>query len=262
MRFYREIEITRYSVKGNEKLKDIVVEEYPLNLFVNGQEMATLLCSPLDLEFLSVGFLASAGLIESARDIKEVNILEEEGIAEIELYKQINLSKGTNESHTITTSSTGGSRFYNIKEALDVFASNGDETNIDYGTIIELAQKFDNRCTIFKQTGGAHACAFATNEDIVIFHEDIGRHNAMDKVIGHCIMEDIDFEKGFVLTSGRISSEMLVKAAKRRIPIYISRSAPTALAVEISQKTNILLIGFTRGKRFNVYNGVSRIINK
>ena len=92
-----------------------------------------------------------------------------------------------------------------------------------------------------------------------LYHEDIGRHNALDKVIGHGAEKGFDFHNCLLLTSGRISSEMLIKAAKRGIPVIASRSAPTVLAVRLAEKLNITLIGFVRGRRFNVYSGFGRI---
>lgn len=260
MNFFREIDITRYTPEGKNSLKDVVVNEYSISIYINGKKMSVLLCSPVDLDYLTVGFLASEGFIKSVKDIKRISIKDKEGIAELEVNRKIDLEQKNYGSRTITTSSSRGSDFYNLRDIMDVPAIKNDEPKIDCDTIFKLVQEFDNRCMVFKQTGGVHACALGLNGNIEIFHEDIGRHNAMDKVIGHGIKREVHFENSVVITSGRIASEMIMKAAKRRIPIYISRSAPTTLSVKIAKELNITLIGFARGKRFNVYNGIERIL--
>lgn len=98
------------------------------------------------------------------------------------------------------------------------------------------------------------------SNDIIIFKEDIGRHNALDKIFGQALLEGIDTEDKIILTSGRISSEMLIKTAKRQVPMIISRSAPTSLAVEMAEKLGITLIGFARGEKMNIYTNFPSII--
>jgi FdhD protein len=259
MSFYRNVEIIRYEDGEARRTTDVVVEEYPLTLFVGGKELVTLLCSPEGLEYLVVGFLLSEGFIEGSEDIKRLRIDKEKGIADIELSGDKAPAKGIGGSRTITSVSGKVPTFHNMKGTIDtrILENNGFITG--YEDVLELMEQFGEKSEVFKKTGGVHSCALGLRGRLEAYHEDIGRHNAMDKAIGHGMEKGIDFGSCIVLTSGRIPSEMLIKAAKRGIPIIASRSAPTALAVELASKLNITLAGFIRGRRFNVYSGFHRI---
>ncbi len=259
MPYYKDTDIIRCSDKGIQHTTDIVVEEYPLTLFLEGKEFVTLLCSPEDLEYLVTGFLLSEGFIKKNEDIDNIRIDKERGTAEIRLKGGSLLAEKLYGSRTITSGCGRGPVFYNAKDSIDTRVLEDDGFRIEYQSILRLMKQFDEKSEVFKKTGGVHSCAIGTREGIEIYHEDIGRHNAMDKVIGHAVKEGLDFAKCVALTSGRISSEMLVKAAKRGIPVIASRSAPTVLAVRLAEKLNITLAGFVRGRRFNVYSGFHRI---
>jgi len=118
---------------------------------------------------------------------------------------------------------------------------------------------FNKRSELFLNTGGVHSVALGTDEGILLFHEDVGRHNAMDKTIGEASLKNIELFDKTVLTSGRVSSEMLIKAAKGQIPVIVSRSAPTDLAVELANNLGITIIGFARGQRMNIYSNPGRV---
>ena len=113
---------------------------------------------------------------------------------------------------------------------------------------------------LFKNTGGVHSVAIYDNQELITIKEDVARHNAMDKAIGDCVLNDINLKDKIIFVSGRISCEMILKAAKSGIPIVISKSAPTNLSVEIAKKLNITLAGFVRGERMNIYTNPQRII--
>ena len=259
MSYYKDIEIARYGDGGIEYLNDMVVEEYPLTLFLEGEELVTLLCSPEDLEYLVTGFLLSEGFVKGMEDIERLRVDREKGVAEIELMGGSGLAAKLYGSRTITSGCGRGPVFYNAKDSIDTKALDSDGPIINGSSVIRLMREFDEKSVVFKKTGGVHSCALATEEGIEVYHEDIGRHNALDKVIGHGMEKGLDFAGRIILTSGRISSEMLIKAAKRRVPVIISRSAPTVLAVKLAQKLNITLVGFVRGRRFNVYSAFDRI---
>jgi FdhD protein len=119
----------------------------------------------------------------------------------------------------------------------------------------ELQQK----ALLFKATGGVHSAALADNEMLLYFYEDIGRHNAVDKIIGECLLNGTATDDKALFTSGRISSEIMLKAAKLKIQLIVSRAAPTSLSVELAEALNITLVGFVRGRRMNIYSHPWRI---
>jgi FdhD protein len=135
------------------------------------------------------------------------------------------------------------------------------KTKISALEVFELVKEFQHRSQLFKATGGVHSAALCNAKSILIFSEDIGRHNAIDKIFGECILKDIPTGNRILVTSGRVSSEILLKAAKRDIPLLISKSAPTDLGVKLANDLGVTLIGFVRGKRMNVYANDWRVVS-
>ncbi len=254
MKEIQNVDIIR--VKGDilQREEDIVIVEYPFTLFIEDKEIITLLCSPSSLEYLALGFLYSEGFIDSLEDITKINIDKEKGICNIKLYNvnklRDNLRGG---KRTITSGCGKGTLFYNV---LDSFKSQKVENilPIEIEKIKLLVREFNRKSELFKDTGGVHSCALCNYDEILIFEEDIGRHNALDKVFGRALAENINTLDKIIFTSGRISSEILIKAAKRQVPIIVSRSAPTSLSIELGEELGISLIGFARGgEKMNIY---------
>ena len=259
MNLTKEIELTRYDRGKIEETPDIVVREYPLTVYINGEELITLLCSPENLDYLSLGFLLSEGIIKDKSEIEAINIDEQKGTAQVKVMDDRSSSKHFTEKGILATGGGRSTIYHNVFDPLGN-SSMYNVTAISYKNVISLMKDFSARSEIFQNTGGVHSAALSDGENILIFHEDVGRHNALDKVIGEAFMKGIDFSDKILLLSGRISSEMLTKAAKRNITIVISRSAPMDLALEIGKKINMTIIGFARGERFNIYSGKERII--
>jgi FdhD protein len=126
--------------------------------------------------------------------------------------------------------------------------------------ITDISKEFINMSSSYKETGGVHSAALWDGRKIEIFCEDIGRHNAIDKIFGYCLMNNIPVADKVILTSGRISSDVLIKISRRGVPVIISRNAPTSLAVEMAYFLGITLIGFVRGQRMNIYTYPDRVI--
>ena len=148
--------------------------------------------------------------------------------------------------------------FYNILDALD-FQGVSADTRVSAQSIIQLTNEVQSMSDLFRSTGGAHAAALCEGDRVLVFKEDIGRHNAVDKVFGECLIKDVETDGKIFLTSGRISSEILLKTVRRGIAIVASRSAPTSLAVQFAEKAGIALVGFVRGRRMNIYSNAYRI---
>ncbi|MHB1392365.1 MAG: formate dehydrogenase accessory sulfurtransferase FdhD [Clostridia bacterium] len=255
----RDIPIIKYENGTISSVADMVVKEYALTIMLDGEEFITLLCTPSSLDCLAVGFLLSESVIKSKNDIGKIRIDEEKGIIEVSTIESSIIAKRLLGKRTMTTGCGKGSTFYNALDSISCKKVSSD-IGISAHAILELMREFNKRSELFLSTGGVHSVALAAAASILLFHEDVGRHNAMDKVIGEASLKDIELSDKIVLTSGRVSSEMLIKAAKGRIPVIISRSAPTDLAVELAEQLGIAVIGFARGQRMNVYSNPGRII--
>jgi FdhD protein len=157
----------------------------------------------------------------------------------------------------ITSGGGRGTYSYSAPEAKGTVAS---DIEISPSEVFALMDGFVQRSGLYKATGGVHSAALCDRASILFFAEDIGRHNAVDKIFGHCILEDIPTNDRILLTSGRISSEILLKVAKGNIPIIISKSAPTNLAVRLANDFGITLIGFVRGRSMNAYTNDWRLV--
>ena len=249
----KDIDIIRVKDENITNEEDILIIEYPFTIYLNDEEIITLLCSPKSLEELTIGFLYSEGFIDNIAAIEKIQIDEEKGIAYVYVKERKSLSEKLQGKRTITSGCGKGTLFYNV---LDSFKSKKIEKPLDVKIeeIQALLREFNHKSELFLNTGGVHSCALCSKSGIMIFEEDIGRHNALDKILGRALMEDMDLSDKLVLTSGRISSEMLIKVAKRGIPAIVSRSAPTSLSVELARELNIIVVGFARGKKMNIYS--------
>jgi FdhD protein len=217
-----------------------------------------MLCSPLELKQLAVGFLASEGLIKSRDEITRLVVNKKTGMAWIETREGLKADGERIFKRFISSGCGRGASFYHVSDIEDK-KPNESQINIQAAGVLAMVKEFQHSSQTFRETGGVHSAALYNNERILVFAEDIGRHNAIDKIFGRCILEGTDTNEGIIITSGRISSEIVLKVAKRNIPILISRSAPTNLGIKVAEDLGITLIGFVRGKRMNVYTHSWRV---
>ncbi len=230
--------VLRVSEKGRSSALDSVVTELSLAITLNNHEVAALLCSPTDLDYLAVGFLFSEGLIETKDDIKGIEVEGEAGAVRVEARKV----------------SLPSSRLLVAQAKLE------SDIKISAAEVFALVDEFVQRSAVFKATGGVHSAALCDAKSILVFNEDIGRHNAIDKVFGECLLKDIPTAGHLVITSGRVSSEILLKVAKRDVPVLISKAAPTSMGVRLAGDLGMTLIGFVRGKEMNIYTNERRVV--
>jgi len=241
--------------------EDLVVHEYPLTIYFNGQELVTLLCSSNNLEALALGFLRTEGLISDISEISSLRLSEEKGIIEIKNFKQGTLSEKLYSKRLVPTgcgSCGKGGLFYNIIDSIKCKPVKSDLT-ISPNQIYDFMEQTLSYSQVYKLTAGVHSAALFDQENLLILCEDVARHNAMDKVIGQALMENIFLQNKFIVISGRVSSEMLLKVAKLGIPILISKSAPTHLAVELAKELKVTLISFVRGNKMTIYANEERV---
>lgn len=252
-----QVKIQRITDRERLEAEDTVVREFPLTIILNNQELVTLLCSPAKLRYLALGFLASEGLIREKADVKSLLLDDRRGVVRVETAGPTPIEQGSVFKRFITSGCGKGAAFYSAVDAAQAKVESA--TRIAPDQVFSLMKDFQTRSDIFRETGGVHSAALAEGDRILVFCEDIGRHNAIDKIFGECLWEGIPTRDRIILTSGRISSEILFKVAKRGIPILISRSAPTDLAVKTGGDLGITVIGFARGRRMNIYSHPDRV---
>ncbi len=250
------LNIIRVAENSAEAIEDKIAREAALTIFLNDTELVTMLCSPAEERYLAAGFLAAEGLIETAEDIISLIVDETRGIV------RVTTTSGGMEADRVWKRfiSSGCGRGATFYSAADVTSPPVESAiKIDPQRVYRLMRAFQDKSEVFKNTGGVHAAALASADEIELFSEDIGRHNAVDKIFGRCILEGIETKDKLLLVTGRISSEILLKVARRGIPALISKSAPTDSGVKLAEKLGITLIGFVRGHRMNVYAHAERV---
>jgi FdhD protein len=238
--------------------EDIVVREAPVTLYLNDTEFVTLVCSPGDLKELAVGFLCSEGVLLKRENLKSILINEDDGLIWVETTGESPSQEMFLKRFVTSCCGRGRASFYFINDTRGV-AQVESELRVAPKDIFYLTGQLEELSGVFKTTGGAHSAALCTRDSVVFFYEDIGRHNAVDKIFGRCFLDDIPYSDKILVFSGRISSEILIKVAKMGIPIIVSRSAPTELAVKLAEQLGITVVGFAREGRLSVYTHHGRV---
>jgi len=252
-------EITVYNHGNIEYIEDAVVQETPLTLFLNHVELATMICSPGGYKELGVGFLLTEGLVQNSSDILEISCREEDGLLWIETSSPVPQTSNFLRRHIASCcgKSRAGLYFINDARQLKPIQSNASFTAAH---LLKMINQLEDKSLTFQRTGGVHSAALADSTGMLCMYEDIGRHNAVDKVLGHALLNGISTDDKCLLLSGRIASEILIKAARANIPLVLSRSAPTGLTIELADEMNITVVGFARGQRFSIYSHQEKVI--
>jgi FdhD protein len=255
----RKREITVYNHGTVELNLDQVVEETPLTLFLNHVELATMVCSPGGYQELGVGFLLSEGLIKQPDDIIKISCREETGLLWIETSLPVPQTGNFLRRHIASCCGKSRAGLYFINDARQLRPVDS-QARFTAEHLLQTISLLEDRSGTFRLTGGVHSAALADASGLLSMYEDIGRHNAVDKVIGHAFINKICLNDKCLLLSGRVASEILIKAARANIPLILSRSAPTGLTIELAEELNITVVGFARGNKFNIYSHPERII--
>ncbi|MTV47510.1 formate dehydrogenase accessory sulfurtransferase FdhD [Heliobacillus mobilis] len=254
----KPLAIIRVTDAGWEERDDVLVKEWPLTIYVNGQEIVTLLTSPEHIEDLAVGFLSAEGFIQDPGQITDLRGDYSKGQVFVESTLS-SIAEKTFMKRYITTGCGKGTTFYDVTDARMSRNLEENKLKVSPSQILRLMRDMQGMSQLYQQTGGVHSAALCDGEKVVIYREDIGRHNATDKIMGKCFREGISLKDKLLLTSGRISSEILLKVAKMGIAIIVSRSAPTDLAVRLGQELGMTIVGFVRGQRMNLYSHPWRV---
>lgn len=254
--------IRRYSGDTWVEADDIVVAEYPLTLYVNDREFATIVCTPADLEAMVVGFLASEGVIRTTADLAQLLIDEEEGRAYVDLHHRSALDPALFTKRRIA-SCCGKSRqsFYfhaDAQTARPLAPEAGPR--LSAAACYALMRGLHAASHVHRDTGGVHQAALADGGTLVAAFADIGRHNALDKLYGHCLRTGLSTADKTIVFSGRLASEVVLKAVKIGAAVLLSKSAPTDLALQLADELGLTAVGFLRGSGMNVYTHAHRIV--
>ncbi|PRO67246.1 formate dehydrogenase accessory sulfurtransferase FdhD [Alkalicoccus urumqiensis] len=258
LRMSRPRTIVRFTEGRFEEVEDEIVLEEPLTVMLNGEEFATLVCTPADQRELVLGFLASEGVIRLPKEIRKLTLDESKGFAYVELFKEIELNQQDYTKRVIGSCCGKGRQFYFQNDARTAKTSMTRQT-LSPEQCIGRMREMQAGSHVFKGTGGVHNAALATPDELIVSRTDIGRHNALDKLYGYCLENGISVRDKVLVFSGRLSSEVLTKAAKIGVGIVLSKSAPTDLAIRMAEELQITAVGFIRGGSFNVYSHAHRI---
>jgi FdhD protein len=250
-----------YSIEGNRWIKTTsqVIVESSVSLTVNGEVWLTFMCTPIDLEALAVGFLFNEKLIGSSDEIASVRICPTGDNVDVWL----NHSVEKPELWKKTSGCTGGVTSIDANQTIaqEPRQVNLDSTTISAEQITRLVERLLEAQDLYRKSGGVHTSVLTDGIARYITGEDIGRHNTLDKIAGKVILDRVDLEKKILLTTGRISSDMMQKASRIGASIVISRTSPSSLSIETALQMGITLIGYARRTQFRLYTHPERVRN-
>lgn len=249
------MEFFQHTLAGWEKLDGAAILESPVTLTVNGEVWLTLMCTPTDLEALALGFLYNERLLDSMEEVASLRVCPQADNVDVWLTRSVEKPAQWRR----TTGCTGGLTGVDVAvaaQSLPVIYNGVTYQPDQIGRLVSLL--YDSQ-DLYRQAGGVHTSALSNGRELCVVAEDIGRHNTLDKLAGLYLLKGLSIPQRLVLTTGRISSEMLQKTARLGAALVISRTAASALAIELAQAWNITLIGYARRDRFRIYTHPERI---
>lgn len=249
-------------VKNGKKFdfEDTLIREIRTDIHINGQKTVSMMATPVDLEALAVGYLISEGIISSFNDIEKIELKNDGLIIDVTAKADTKKIEKLNEE-AIIVSGCGKSVTSNI----DIDPSKIEAEKIDSDITIKISDiskqmgEFYKSCPLYEKTGCVHTARLYFDEHTYFDAEDIAQHSTVDKAVGKAIIAGHSPKNGIMMVSGRLSSEMVVKAVMHKIPILISRTATTCLGAKIADTFGLTLVGFARGERMNIYTHDWRI---
>jgi FdhD protein len=243
---------TYVSVRGGRvsEVAAEVVREQPLTVYVNGEKFLTLLCSPMMLDALVVGYLWMEKVIASTADVVALDVSAVDGRADVTLAGPVTLP-----TERILTSGCGGGITFRIDHRL--FPRLRSSLTVRPRQLAQGMKQLFQAAEHYQKSRGIHGAALYDGERLLVVAEDVGRHNAVDKVKGRALLDGIETRDRILLSTGRISSEMLLKAARMGVPVVASRTSPTEMAVALAEQLNVTVCGYVRPDALNLYAGTA-----
>lgn len=256
----KQVPVVTVSDERFTRVMGEVAVELPLTVFLNDTEIGTVLCTPDSLEELVVGLLFSMGVLSQSEEISRLDIDSHKGMAWAQTSSHSRLALQGGMKRYLPSGCGGGVGFYTLADSRcqPVVSS----CTFAAENITRWMPEFNRGSQTYARTHGVHSAALAGEEGLLVFREDIGRHNAVDKIVGRCLLDHLETMDKAVLTTGRISSEIITKVARAGIPLLASRSAPTALALEYAADLGITVVGRCRREKFIIYTRPERITGR
>jgi len=237
-----------------EEVKGHVVREQPLVIFVNEKKFVTLLCSPLKLDCLVVGYLWLEKVLASLDEIARLEVSEVDGRADVTLAREVDLP-----AERILTSGCGGGITFRIDPRL--FPRINSSIRVRPEQLFQRMKELFAAGVNYRSSRGIHGAALSDGDRLLVVAEDVGRHNAVDKVKGEALLKGIPTVDRILLSTGRISSEMLLKAARMGVPLVASRTSPTEMAVGLAEQLGITVVGYVRPDSLSLYAGDALVLD-
>ncbi|RPJ02603.1 MAG: formate dehydrogenase accessory sulfurtransferase FdhD, partial [Chloroflexi bacterium] len=221
--------------------------------YVNGQELATMMCSPVDQEALALGFLYNEGVIQSWADVRLIRSNVAGTTVDVFLHQQVFEPP----RRMVLTSGCGGG--ISLRDLAETHPPLRSDLHITPDLILERMRDLNDSARLYQQVRGVHTSILGDRDRLLLSAEDIGRHNTIDKLAGKALAAGIDTRDRILVTSGRISSEMLGKARQMGVPVVASRTAPTSIAVQLAKVWGICVVGYVRQNGMRAYTHVYRL---
>jgi len=249
------------SVKGIDQdgkpVETDVVTERPLTLFLNAREIVTMMTIGDHPDLLAVGYLLNQNMLRSDDEITAIDYDDDIQTVVVRTARQTNYEDKLKKKIQ-TSGCAQGTVFGDLMEELDDIVLDAT-ARLKTSWLYALTKKINTEPSLYLKAGAIHGCVLCQGDRPLIYMEDVGRHNAIDKIAGYMLLNDIPPDDKIFYTTGRLTSEMVIKCVKMRIPILVSRSGFTAWGVELAQSAGLTLVGRARGKRFVVLSGADRI---
>ena len=249
--------VTGQDEKG-EPIETSVVIERPLTLFLNGQEIVTMMTIGDYPEYLAVGYLINQNMLRPDDTITGIDVDPEIDAVVVRTERKTDFEEKLKKK-TLTSGCAQGTVFGDLMEKFEDIELPRDAV-LKTSWLYRLTKKINTAPSLYLEAGAIHGCVLCEEDRPLVYMEDVGRHNAIDKIAGYMFMEGVKPEGKLFYTTGRLTSEMVIKTVQMRIPILVSRSGFTAWGVELARKANLTLIGRAKGSRFIVLSGAERIV--
>jgi len=235
-----------------------IAAERPLTIYLNKKEIVTLMSMGTQPEFLVLGWLRNQRMVSDIRHIKAVQVDWDTESVVVTTFEDVEGLDEKLSKRTVTTGCGQGTVFGNLMDDIDNMKL--PHININQSMIYSLLKALNEFNEIYKKAGAVHGCALCQNDNILQFVEDVGRHNAVDTIAGHMWINNQQGDDKIFYTTGRLTSEMIIKVAQIGVPVLISRSGVTQMGLDIAQKVGVILIARAKGRHFLVYNGTEKVI--